>query len=114
MTRAYLPSTLGDLARDWEAAGPAAQGAVRAADESEEAEHEALTAAADVSAARVAGAPDGSRRRVVVVVESGADLSAPRWADVAAVHADADDDTDPDDELGWWATQEVPELLGRG
>lgn len=113
MTRAYLPSTLGDLARDWEAAGPATAGAVLAADESEGAEHDALMAAAEVSAARVEGAPDGARRRVVVVVGSGADAAAPRWSDVVAVHADADDDTDPDDDLGWWATQEVPELLGR-
>jgi hypothetical protein len=110
--RAYLPSTLPDLARDWDGPGPSSAGAVVAADESEEAEYAALMAAADASAARVAGAPDGTRRRVVVVVESGADASAPRWSDVVAVHADSDDDADPDDELGWWATQEVPDLLG--
>jgi len=36
-------------------------------------------------------------------------------ADVVAVHADpADlpDDADPDDDLGWYATQEIPDLLG--
>ena len=112
MTRRYLPSTLGDLARDWEVAGPVARDAVVAADETEEAEYAALTEAAERSAARVADAPDGARRRVVVVVESGADGAAPRWSDVVAVHVDDRDDADPDDEPGWWATQEVPDLLG--
>ena len=113
MTRRYLPSTLADLARDWERPGPAVGDAVVATDESEEAEYAALTEAADRSAERLAGAPDGSRRRVVVVVEDGADPAAPRWSDVVAVHVDDHDDAHPDDELGWWATQEVPDLLGR-
>ena len=38
-----------------------------------------------------------------------------RLADVVAVHADADDvpddGADPDDDLGWYATQEIPDLL---
>ena len=114
MTRRYVPSTLADLSRDWERPGPAVDDVVEAADDSEEAEYAALTEAADLSAARVLGAPDGSRRRVVVVVESGADAAAPRWSDVVAVHVDDRDDADPDDELGWWATQEVPGLLGSG
>jgi hypothetical protein len=38
--------------------------------------------------------------------------------DVVAVHADADDvpeDADPEDleDLGWYATQEIADLLGR-
>ena len=111
MTRAYLPSTLGDLARDWERPGPEVQDPVVAEEESEESEYAALMGAADLSAERVAGAPDGARRRVVVVVESGAARAAPRGSDVVAVHADDHDDADPDDELGWWATQEVPDLL---
>ena len=111
MTRAYLPSTLSDLARDWERPGPTATDRVVAEEESEEAEYAALMGAADLSAERVAGAPDGARRRVVVVVESGADPTAPRWSEVVAVHADDHDDADPDDELGWWAIQEVPDLL---
>ena len=40
-------------------------------------------------------------------------------ADVVAVHADPDDvpddGADPDDDLGWYATQEIADLLpGRG
>jgi hypothetical protein len=31
--------------------------------------------------------------------------------DVVAVHADPADDADPDDDLGWYATQEIPDLL---
>jgi hypothetical protein len=84
---------------------------VPAQDESEESEYDALMEAAELSAERVANAPDGFRRRLVVVVESGADPATPRWSDVVAVHADDRDDSDPDDELGWWATQEVPQLL---
>ena len=112
MTRRYLPSTLAGLARDWERPGPSVTDPVVAVDDSEEAEYAALMGAADLSAELVAGGPDGTRRRVVVVVESGADPGAPRWSDVVAVHVDDGDDADPDDELGWWATQEVPALLG--
>ena len=59
---------------------------------------------------------------------SGAAWSSwPRWparglptrvtlADVVAVHADPDDvpddGADPDDDLGWYATQEIADLLG--
>ena len=38
-------------------------------------------------------------------------------ADVVAVHADPDDvpeqGADPDDDLGWYATQEIADLLHR-
>ena len=30
---------------------------------------------------------------------------------VASVHVDTDDDADPDDDLAWYATQEIPDLL---
>jgi hypothetical protein len=30
---------------------------------------------------------------------------------VVAVHADTDDEHEPDDDLGWYATQEIPYLL---
>ena len=33
------------------------------------------------------------------------------WRDVVAVHVDDRDDADPDDDLVWWATQEVGDLL---
>ncbi|TGN64177.1 hypothetical protein EXE59_09610 [Nocardioides eburneiflavus] len=113
MTRRYVPSTLPRLADDWEADGPRLVDVdvVVAADDGEESEYDALMTAADASAALVAGLPDGRRRRVVVVVET-ADVAVPAtWRDVVAVHVDSDDDTDPDEDLAWWATQEVADLL---
>jgi hypothetical protein len=111
VTRRYVPSTLPRLADDWETDGPRLVDVVVAADDGEESEYAALMTAADASAALVAGLPDGQRRRVVVVVET-ADVAAPAtWRDVVAVHVDSDDDTDPDDDLAWWATQEVADLL---
>jgi hypothetical protein len=32
--------------------------------------------------------------------------------DVAAVHVDTEDGAEPDDDLAWFATQEIPHLLG--
>jgi hypothetical protein len=108
--RRYLPTTLPGLARAWAADGPPVDGAVVAADESEESEYDAMMTAADASARLVVGLPDGSRRRVVVVVGEGAPAE-PLWRHVVAVHVDDVDDADPDDELGWWATQEVAALV---
>ena len=34
-----------------------------------------------------------------------------RWRDVVAVHVDSEDDADADDDLAWWATQEIGDLL---
>jgi hypothetical protein len=59
----------------------------------------------------------GERRRVVVVAELPAAVLPTHiaLADVVAVHADPDDvpddGADPDDDLGWYATQEIPTLL---
>lgn len=111
MTRRYVPSTLPRLAEDWEADGPRTTDAVVAADDGEESEYAALMTAADASAELVAGLPDGSRRRVVVVVETPAANGPVRWRDVVAVHVDTDDDADADDDLAWWATQEIGDLL---
>ncbi|MCD6640026.1 MAG: hypothetical protein LT071_08950 [Nocardioides sp.] len=113
MTRRYLPTTLPDLARDWTGDGPAVRGVVEAHDDTEESEYAALMDAADASAAMVAGLPDGERRRVVVVVEAGAP-EVPSWRHVVAVHVDSGDDADPDDDLGWWATQEIGDLVAGG
>jgi hypothetical protein len=111
VTRRYAPSTLPRLAEDREADGPRLVDAVVASDDGEESEYAALMTAADASAELVAGLPDGRRRRVVVVVET-ADVASPAtWRDVVAVHVDSDDDADPDDDLAWWATQEVDDLL---
>jgi len=111
MTRRYVPSTLVLLAEDRAADAPRLGDAVVAVDDGEESEYAALMTAADVSTELVAGLPDGRRRRVVVVVET-ADVASPvTWRDVVAVHVDSDDDADPDDDLAWWATQEVDDLL---
>ncbi|WP_210648916.1 hypothetical protein [Nocardioides sp. SYSU D00065] len=111
MTRRYLPGTLPRLAEEWEREGPGTQDAVVPKDEGEESEYAALMTAADVSAELVSGLPDGQRRRVVVVAET-ADAQGPvHWRDVVALHVDSDDDADPDDDLAWWATQEIGDLL---
>jgi hypothetical protein len=79
---------------------------VVATSESEDDEYAALMTAADLSAERLDGLPDGQRRRVVVVL-------APAEDKVLAVHADTEDDADPDDELAWYAPQEVDSLVPR-
>ncbi|GAA1446321.1 hypothetical protein GCM10009641_69630 [Mycobacterium cookii] len=111
MTRRYLPSTLMKLTEDWEREGPSLVDPVPAEDDGEESEYAALMTAADVSAELVAGLPDGQRRRVVVVVETATTDAPATWRDVVAVHVDDRDDAHPDDDLAWWATQEVGDLL---
>ncbi len=115
MTRRYLPSTLPRLVEEWEGVGPQVLDPVVAEDDAEESEYAALMTAADVSAELLAGLPDGQRRRVVVVAETtGADVpdDAPvAWRDVVAVHVDDRDDAHPDDDLAWWAVQEIGDLL---
>jgi hypothetical protein len=53
---------------------------------------------------------------VVVVADVPGEPPSIGIADVVAVHADpvdlGDGGTDPDDDLGWYATQEIPDLLG--
>lgn len=109
--RRYVPTTLPALAEHARAgAVPVTPDAVLAADDSEDAEYEALLLAADASAEMVAGLPDGQRRRVVVVVEEAAgDAVALRR--VLALHADPADDADPDEDLGWYGTQELGDLV---
>lgn len=111
MTRRYLSSTLPRLAEDWEREGPSPVDPVLAEDDGEETEYAALMTAADASAELVAGLPDGQRRRVVVVVETATSDGPVTWRDVVAVHVDDRDDAHPDDDLAWWATQEVGDLL---
>jgi len=110
--RLYQPSTLADLAAAF-ADGeirPDADAVVSESD-SEEDEYAALMTAADLSASRLSGLGDGLRRRVVVVVEVADATAAVALRDVLAVHADTADDADPDDDLAWWATQELDSLL---
>ena len=110
--RRYQPSTLPDLAAAWKVGRVEADDeAVLAESDSEEDEYAALMTAADTSGERVADLSDGLRRRVVVVVEAPSPDVAVPTRDVVAVHADAEDDADPDDDLAWYATQEVGDLI---
>ena len=111
MTRRYLPSTLPRLAEEWEREGPEVLDPVVAEDDGEETEYAALMTAADASADLLAALPDGQRRRVVVVVETATADGSATWRDVVAVHVDSQDDADPDDDLAWWATQEIGDLI---
>ncbi len=112
--RVYLPLTL-DLLAEGYAAGEfvVTEEVVLALDDTEDAEYAALMTAADASAAMLVG-PD---RRVVVVAELEKEPE-PGWTvpmkRVVAVHADTVDrpvDADPDEDLGWFASQEIPYLL---
>jgi len=111
VTRRYVPSTLSRLAEQWDGEGPEVVDAVVAEDDGEETEYAALMTAADASADLLGGLPDGRRRRVVVVVETVAASGQAAWRDVVAVHVDSHDDADPDDDLAWWASQEIGDLL---
>lgn len=111
MTRRYLPTTLPRLADQWDGEGPEVLDPVLAEDDAEETEYAALMTAADASAELLVGLPDGRRRRVVVVVETASVEGPVMWRDVVAVHVDDHDDADPDDDLAWWATQEIGDLL---
>jgi hypothetical protein len=110
VSRVYVPATIALLA-EWHTAGavPSSADGFEASDDSEDAEYGALMSAADASAGLLAG----PGRRVVVVVEASSAGPVP-WRHVVAVHADTADrpaDADPDDDLGWYATQETPDLL---
>lgn len=112
-TRIYLPSSL-SLLRAWHAAGevPADVDRLVADGDDEDSEYAALMGAADASTALL----HGPGRRVVVVgeVARGDGSGAVPMRDVVAVHADVADrpaGADPDEDLGWWATQEIPDLL---
>ena len=72
--------------------------------------------AAETSALLAAELEPGERRRVVVVAEVHGRSDTVSLADVVAVHADVEDllaGADPEDleDLGWYATQEIPHLL---
>jgi hypothetical protein len=119
--RIYVPGTLPGLASQWRAGRiEVTEAAVTAPDDSEDAEYAALMAAADVSAGLVAGLRTGSRRRLVIVVEVVVEVgeAVPKGVglgvglgEIVAVHVDPADDAGPDDDLAWFATQEIPDLL---
>jgi hypothetical protein len=111
--RVYVPATLGALAGFVDDGQVPVGDRFVAEDESEEAEYAALSAAADAALTLL----DASRRRVVVVADvPDAGLAFPISL-VAAVHADSEP-VDPGDsdlpELGWYAAQEIPDLLAHG
>jgi len=106
--RVYIPTTLTELAA-YDATGviPESDQKVTAAGEDEESEYLALMTAADASVELLGGVG----RRVVVVAEVPDLAGSVPISLVVAVHADTEDFTDPDDDLPWFATQEIPDLL---
>lgn len=132
MTRAYLPATsslLAALVAEGRLDGPrrahAVTDALRAAwpeGDDEGWEYAALmAAAADSLSLRREG--DAPRRFVIAVDVAGVepvggeeltsvDVAADvPWKNVAAAHMDTEDDADEDDDLAWFATQELAHLL---
>ncbi|QZY28451.1 DUF6912 family protein [Nocardioides coralli] len=113
MTRVYVPATIALLA-EWHAAGavPAVADRVVASREDEDIEYHALMEAAVTSAGMQ---PDGGRRVVVVAEVGHGELLLEVPLDkVVAVHCDTEDrsgDADPHQDLGWYATQEIPDLI---
>ncbi len=112
-TRIYVAGTPALLA-EWHDAGavPAAAERVLASADDEESEYDALMTAAELSAGLL---PAGGRRVVVVAEPAGAGSEGPiAVRDWVAVHCDVADrpaDADLDDDLAWFATQEIPDLL---
>ncbi|CUR56341.1 conserved hypothetical protein [metagenome] len=114
--RCYLPATLDDLASLVAGGALGLAEAFEAPDDTEEGEYAALTAAAEAAAPLVAGGVEGRRRRVVVVAEvepatlAGSDATV-SLGEVVAVHVDTHDDAPLEEDLAWFATQEIPSLL---
>jgi len=112
MTRVYVPTTPAGLRRLREdRVLPASDDRYVAEDDTEEAEYAALMAAAADSAALL----DGPGRRVVVVADLADPDAAVPLRDVVALHADPQDrpaGADPDEDLAWFAVQELDQLLG--
>lgn len=111
MTRVYVPATLSDLAR-YAADGvvPASVERLVASGDDEESEYAALSEAAAHAAALL----DAPGRRVVVVADVTEVDGAIPMSTVAAVHCDTEDralDADPDEDLAWFAAQEIAHLV---
>jgi hypothetical protein len=113
VTRVYYPTTLDDLAAQVATGELRGLEGVLADSEGEEDEYAALVQAAADSQALL---PGGGRR--VVVVAELADTEDPDapvpLRRLVAVHADPADrpaGADPDEDLGWYAVQELDTLL---
>jgi hypothetical protein len=109
--RVYLPTTLVGLARLRDEGDlPASVERYVADGDDEQSEYAALMAAAHDAAALF----DGPGRRVVVVADVADPDAAVPLRDVVAVHADPQErpaGADPEDDLAWYATQEIDALL---
>lgn len=109
--RIYVPTTLAGLAAYVRAdAVPSTAERFTAVDDTEEAEYEALAEAAEAAASLL----DEPGRRAVVVADVEDEDAAFPVSVIEAVHADTDD-VDPGDdelpELGWFASQEIDDLV---
>lgn len=116
MARLYLPMTTALLRRLHETGEVPVEVERRPLDLGDEGDEEAEYAALQDAADAAAGLLDAPGRRVVVVAQAPPDERPLSLRRVVAVHAD-DADVDPADyddppELGWWATQEIADLLG--
>src|SRR3954466_12206873 len=110
--RVYVPTTLAGLAAYVRAdAVPSTVERFVAAEETEEAEYEALAEAAEAATGLLAE----PGRRVVIVADVTDEDAAFPFSAIEAVHADTDE-VDPGQEdlpdLGWFATQEIADLIG--
>lgn len=112
MIRVYVPATFEELARFHADDAVPTTGAVLAEDTTEEAEYDALMEAAVLSAERAAATSDP--RRVVIAVDVTTPGLTAAVADVASVHVDPAPGAEPDDDLAWYARQEIPHLLDAG
>jgi hypothetical protein len=104
----YLPTTLAGLA-EYDRGGeiPGSEERFTADGDDEQAEYDALMAAAEASAELL----HGPGRRVVVVAQVPRPTGPIPMRRVVAVHVDTEDGADPDDDLAWYATQEIPDLV---
>ena len=111
MTRVYVPTTQAGLARLLaDGSLPASVERYVADGDTEELEYAALMAAAAESADLL----DGPGRRVVVVAELADADAVVLLREVVSVHADPADrpaGADRDEDLGWYAAQEIESLL---
>ena len=109
MTRVYVAAVPDDLVSLRDTGALAGGDRFTAVDDSEEAEYAALMAAADASTAR---GPRGGRR-VVDLAELPREDAPVTREDVVALHLDTADrgpDADPDEDLEWFAPQELAHL----
>lgn len=119
-TRVYLPTTRGGLAAlvsgdDWSAVQQRLGAEPVAAEgDGEDEEYAALMSAADASTALALASEEPGLRRVVVVAELPTVDTTVTLEDVVAVHLDTEDrgtDADPDDDLAWFAPEELQHLV---